>query len=115
MENFETRSDPYKRMKNVTVFIDTADNKEIKVGLTIDSTEYLLQKPLDRQKAQVVLPLLKQLLQEHKLTVNDITEVTVNPGPGSFTGLRVGVTIANTLGYLLNVPVNGKSSIEPQY
>jgi tRNA threonylcarbamoyladenosine biosynthesis protein TsaB len=103
---------------NVTVFIDTSDNKEIKVGITIDDKEYLLQKPLDKQKAQVVLPLLEQLLQGHDLTVKDITAITVNQGPGSFTGLRVGVAIANTLGFLLHIPVNGQpvgEMIEPVY
>jgi tRNA threonylcarbamoyladenosine biosynthesis protein TsaB len=102
----------------VILCIDTSDNKEIKVGLTIDGKEHLMQKPLDRQKAQVVLPLLDELLKEHKLTVNEITEITVTAGPGSFTGLRVGVTIANTLGFLLKVPINGKEvgeMVEPVY
>lgn len=103
---------------NVILSIDTSNNKEIKVGLTIDGKEHLLQKPLDRQKAQVVLPLLDELLKERDLTVQDITQITVNPGPGSFTGLRVGVTIANTLGYLLHIPINGKAigeMVEPVY
>jgi len=103
---------------NVILSIDTSDNKEIKVGLTIEGKEYLLQKPLDRQKAQVVLPLLDELLKEHGLKLQNITAITVNPGPGSFTGLRVGVTIANTLGFLLHVPINGKALgelIEPVY
>ena len=38
----------------------------------------------------------------------DLKEVEVEIGPGSFTGLRVGVSVANALGYSLNIPVNGK-------
>lgn len=103
---------------NVMLFIDTSDNKKITVGLTIDGKEDLIEQAIDYRKAQVVLPLLKELLHKHKLALGKITAIEVNPGPGSFTGLRVGVTIANTLGMLLKVPVNGKKVgelVEPQY
>lgn len=96
----------------VILFIDTSDNKQIKVGLRIDDKDYLEDRPLDRKKAQVVLPLLQKLLHEHKLTLGEITAIEVNPGPGSFTGLRVGVTIANTLATLLHVPINKKKNGE---
>jgi len=46
-------------------------------------------------------------LKKNKFDFNDISAIEVNPGPGSFTGLRIGVTIANTLGWVLKVPVNG--------
>jgi len=102
----------------VVLSIDTANNKEIKVGLAIDGKEHGLQQSLDTRKAQVVLPLIEKLLQENKLSLQDITGITVNAGPGSFTGLRVGVTIANTLAFLLKVPINGKKVggfVEPVY
>lgn len=104
-------------MKTV-LFIDTSNNKEIKVGLEIDGENYIVDQLIDYRKAQAVLPIAERLLKEHALSLRDITEITVNPGPGSFTGVRVGVTIANTLGYLLNVPVNGLPAgeqIEPVY
>lgn len=96
------------KIMQVILFIDTSDNKEIKVGLIIDGKEYIVKQPLDQKKAQVVLPLIEQLLQKHELTLKDISEIQVNPGPGSFTGIRVGLTIANTLAFLLKIPVNGK-------
>lgn len=36
-----------------------------------------------------------------------ITAIEVNTGPGSFTGTRVGVAVANALGFALDIPVNG--------
>ena len=48
------------------------------------------------------------MLQKNNLEINQITEIKINKGPGSFTGLRVGVAIANSLGFLLKIPVNGK-------
>jgi tRNA threonylcarbamoyladenosine biosynthesis protein TsaB len=104
-------------MRNI-LFIDTSDNKLIKVGLQIDDKKYLVEQIVDKRRAQVVLPLLEQLLQKHKLTLQNITKIEVNPGPGSFTGLRVGVSIANALGFLLKIPVNGKKNgemVEPIY
>lgn len=88
------------------VFIDTSNNKEVIVSVTINGKEDKVVEPLNTRKAQIVLPTLEQLLKKHKKSLQDITAIKVNPGPGSFTGLRVGVAIANTLGYLLQIPVN---------
>jgi tRNA threonylcarbamoyladenosine biosynthesis protein TsaB len=102
----------------IKLIIDTSNNKEVKVGLTIDGQEHLLEQQPDHRKAQVVLPMVEQLLKDHNLTLQDITEIKVNSGPGSFTGLRVGVAIANTLSFLLNIPINGKKPgefVEPTY
>jgi tRNA threonylcarbamoyladenosine biosynthesis protein TsaB len=98
--------------------IDTASNKEIKVGLEINGQKFLDTQPLDKHKAQVVLPMVEGLLKKHKLVLADLTEIKVNPGPGSFTGIRVGVSIANALGFLVKIPVNGRSVgeiVEPRY
>ena len=100
------------KQKEIIIHIDTSNNKEIIVALKIDGKEYLQKKVPDHRKAQVVLPLVEQLLKDHSLKLDDVTGIAVNPGPGSFTGLRVGITIANTLGLLLNIPVNGKKSGE---
>lgn len=95
---------------SVIFSIDTTNNKACTVSLILDGKEAVETRALDRRKGQVVLPLLEELLTTHKLELSDVTEIKVNPGPGSFTGIRVGITIANTLGYLLNVPVNGKKA-----
>lgn len=94
-------------MKNVLI-IDTTNNKEVIVGLKIDGKESLKKQPLDTRKAQVVLPMIEKLLEENDLHLKKLTAIEVNPGPGSFTGIRVGLSIANTLGFLLKIPVNGE-------
>ena len=48
------------------------------------------------------------MLERNKLKIQISKKSEVNRGPGSFTGLRVGVAIANALGFLLKIPVNGK-------
>jgi tRNA threonylcarbamoyladenosine biosynthesis protein TsaB len=92
----------------VTIFIDTSNNKEVTVVLKMDEKEFVSKQLLNHRKAQVVLPLVENLLKEHKLELKDLTDIEVNAGPGSFTGVRVGISIANALGYLLKIPVNGK-------
>jgi len=86
------------------LFIDTSSAEKIIVGLDDKRFETEARK----DKSQKLLPFIDELLKKKKKTVKDISEIEVNTGPGSFTGLRVGVSIANTLGWVLGVPVNGK-------
>ena len=88
--------------------IDTTSNEIVKAGLTINGEKYIVEQKLDKQKSQALLPLIEKILEEKKIKLHDLTEIQVNPGPGSFTGIRVGLTIANTLALLLKIPVNGK-------
>lgn len=46
------------------------------------------------------------------LELKDLTHLAVNHGPGSFTGLRVGINMMKTLGYVLNIPVATISTLE---
>lgn len=86
------------------LFIDTSSAEKIVVGMDDERFETEARK----DKSQKLLPFIDELLKKKKKTVKDITEIEINTGPGSFTGLRVGVSIANTLGWVLGVPVNGK-------
>lgn len=100
----------------ITLFIDTANSSEVAVGLFINGEKYLLKKEIARRSSQVVLPLIEEILKRHKMSLHDLTSIEVHTGPGSFTGVRVGVSIANALGFTLEIPVNGrKTPIEPLY
>lgn len=63
--------------------------------------------PAHRQLANTLLGVLRDELARHHKTFTDITGVAVFQGPGSFTGLRIGVTVANTLAYGQQVPIVG--------
>lgn len=88
--------------------IDTSSSQTVKVGLQIGSKTTYAKSKVKTLKAQAVLPLLDKLLKREKVKLKDIDSIKVNTGPGSFTGLRVGVAIANALGFALNIPINGK-------
>jgi tRNA threonylcarbamoyladenosine biosynthesis protein TsaB len=50
--------------------------------------------------------------------VQDVDEINVEEGPGSYTGLKVGVSVANALSFALGKKVNGKmigEIVEPTY
>ncbi|MDP3998289.1 MAG: tRNA (adenosine(37)-N6)-threonylcarbamoyltransferase complex dimerization subunit type 1 TsaB [bacterium] len=97
------------------LIVDTADREETVVGLRIAGrTHYLKGK---RISSQILLPLIDKILKKHHLQPQDLTGIEVNLGPGSFTGLRVGAAVANTLSSFLKVPINGKSGYlaQPRY
>jgi len=60
-----------------------------------------------RQVDQDALYLLTLFLKEVKISPKELKAVVVFRGPGSYTGLRSGISIANSIGYLLNIPVIG--------
>ncbi len=98
------------------LYIDTSSNQKTIVRL---GNKELVQDS-SVWHSQVVLPMVVRMLQRQGLTLSDVTEIEVVTGPGSYTGLRVGVAIANALGYALKIPVNGKKVerleiVEPVY
>lgn len=104
------------QLNNVILSIDTSQSEKTVVGLTGIGLNKKHQQSR-KTSSQTLLPIIDSLLKESGLTLEGITEIKVHTGPGSYTGLRVGVAVANTLGRLLEIPVNGSlfSDITPQY
>ncbi|MCA9349400.1 tRNA (adenosine(37)-N6)-threonylcarbamoyltransferase complex dimerization subunit type 1 TsaB [Candidatus Saccharibacteria bacterium] len=61
-----------------------------------------------RELSDTILLKIKELLDAQGLSYTSIEGIGVFEGPGSFTGLRIGITVANTLAYGLNVPIVGE-------
>ena len=97
-------------MKTI-LFIDTSAINTAKIAIEIDGKRFEKISESKVLKSQMTLPMIEEILNEHHLKLSDITAITVAMGPGSFTGLRVGASVANALGYLLDIPVNGKNAL----
>ena len=89
---------------SMKLYIDTSARENIVVG--IDKKRF--KTSAKQEKSQKLLPFIIEVLKKEGKNLRDITDIEVNLGPGSFTGLRVGVSVANTLGWALKVPVNGR-------
>lgn len=96
----------------MNIFIDTAvtgcnialfDNEKILASV---------QEPIERGHAEMILPLYEALMKSIEKTAQDIENVYVTVGPGSFTGLRVGLSVARFIGFSLNIPVHGITSFQ---
>jgi len=100
------------------LYIDTSNREKIVIAVSTDTSSSEDVIKLDdevfetsslKEKSQKLLRFIEETLKSKGKNVKDVTEIEVNTGPGSFTGLRVGVSVANTLGWSLGIAVNGKN------
>ena len=90
--------------------IDTAAPRLQLALLREDRIETLVEDMATGQ-AERLFPALAELMQRTGTVYADLTRIAVTTGPGSFTGLRIGLSAARGLGLALNIPVLGISSL----
>ncbi|GEL06263.1 tRNA (adenosine(37)-N6)-threonylcarbamoyltransferase complex dimerization subunit type 1 TsaB [Rummeliibacillus stabekisii] len=59
-----------------------------------------------------VMPAIEDIIKKAGLSPSDIDAIAVSQGPGSYTGVRIGVTVAKTLAWTLQIPLAGVSSLK---
>lgn len=70
------------------------------------------QKRFDHDLSKEALPEIIKLFEKSKLDPQDIDKIIVVNGPGSFTGIRIGITIAKVYAWTLNIPITTITSLE---
>jgi hypothetical protein len=95
-------------IKSFILHIDSSKRNETIISISSENMKKEKKLVLEHPSSQQILPLLESLLQENHIALSDIAEVTVQEGPGSFTGLRVGASVGMTIAWLLSIPINGK-------
>ncbi|GJL85347.1 MAG: tRNA (adenosine(37)-N6)-threonylcarbamoyltransferase complex dimerization subunit type 1 TsaB [Micavibrio sp.] len=65
-----------------------------------------------RGQAEVLVPMIQSVVAESGHSFDDIDLIATTKGPGAFTGLRIGLSTAKSLGLALDVPVVGLSTLE---
>jgi tRNA threonylcarbamoyladenosine biosynthesis protein TsaB len=61
-----------------------------------------------RELSDTLLIKIDELLDQNSTSKQTLTGIIVYQGPGSFTGLRIGISVANTLSYSLHIPIVGE-------
>lgn len=83
------------------VFIDTAEGTRVLVAV---GDKYYYDENLKNAGAETLMPMIDALLKKAGISVSDVDLFGASIGPGSFTGLRVGLTTVRTLCYALDKP-----------
>lgn len=65
----------------------------------------------ERGQAEILVPLINEVVTEAGFQMTDINRIGVTQGPGSFTGVRIGLATARALGLALDLPVLGFSTL----
>ena len=92
--------------------IDTSDCF-ISVAL-VDETKVWasIQKQMERGQAEQLFPMIDETFKKAGLDISKTEGIAVSTGPGSFTGIRIGLAAAKGLGMALGIPVMGVSCFE---
>ncbi len=96
----------------IKLFIDTAASQII-LGLSQNDTILKeINEENDHQLSVRIFPLLDQLFQDANISPKDVDEIVVVTGPGSFTGVRIGVTIAKTYAWAFRKKIISVSELQ---
>ena len=87
------------------------DNPEAEIGLFDGQKELAYVRwQADRELSDTIHHKIRELLDQQKLDWTDLTGIIFFAGPGSFTGLRIGASVAQALSYSLAIPLIGANS-----
>ena len=92
------------------LFLDTSDRDKKVIRLLEDSK--IVDEVISSDDEFISI---NKILKNNKLTLKDISRIDVNKGPGSFTGLKIGVSIANAFNFAKGNIKDWKDLILPEY
>lgn len=96
----------------ISLCMDTSHKKLvlvlIKDGKMMDSVE----EDCFKKQSEVITSKLDEMLKKHGINPLDVNEICVTKGPGSYTGVRIAMTIAKVMGAMGHIPVYTLSSLQ---
>ena len=96
----------------MTLYLDTSSSFLYTALIKDESILVEIKEHLGNNLSENTLPRIEGMLSIKNVSVNDIDRIVVVNGPGSFTGIRIGLTIAKTLAWAKNIPIIPISSLE---
>lgn len=95
-----------------TLLIDTS-NQPLAVALVKEGNVLInYQSNIKKNHSLQLMPVIESLMDEAQLTPQSLSDIVVANGPGSYTGLRIGITTAKTMAYTLDIPLYEVSSLK---
>ena len=87
------------------LFIDTSEFNALTFAIINGATVKISSSEVAFNENYKTNLLLEKFLKHQKVDMRELKKIIVCSGPGSFTGIRVGVSLAQALGFALNIPV----------
>ena len=95
-----------------SLFINTSTKNKV-VSIVVDNEiKYLYKNDNIKDLAVSLMPTIKEAFKKANLKPNEIDTIFVTNGPGSFTGIRIGLTVAKVMAWSLKIKVIPISSLE---
>lgn len=94
------------------LYIDTSSSYLYTAITEDDSLLCEVKKELGHQLSEDALKEIATMFEKNEISPKDIKKIIVVNGPGSFTGIRIGITIAKVYAWSLNIPITTISSLE---
>ena len=92
------------------LFIDTHASL-ITIGLKNKDKLFVKTQESEFSHSIYTMPMIESIFKENKLNIKDLDKIIVVNGPGSFTGIRIGLSRAKTMAYALKIDINTISSL----
>ena len=94
------------------LYIDTSSSYLYTSIVENDKVLSEIKEEFGQSLSEVALPRIVSMFEKTKLNPRDIDKIIVVNGPGSFTGIRIGITIAKVYAWSLNIPITTIYSLE---
>ena len=94
------------------LYIDTSSSYLYTAIVENDKLVSEIKEEDGQNLSQVALPRIVSMFEDNNLSPKDIDKIIVVNGPGSFTGIRIGITIAKVYAWSLNIPITTIYSLE---
>ncbi|MCF0116707.1 MAG: tRNA (adenosine(37)-N6)-threonylcarbamoyltransferase complex dimerization subunit type 1 TsaB [Bacilli bacterium] len=95
----------------ISLFLDSSN---VDLSIAIADDEHIIDEisyEAWQRQSELMIPELDKILTKNNVSRQDIKDVVVSIGPGSYTGVRIALTIAKVIAVALNVPVFAISSL----
>lgn len=95
-----------------TLLVVDASSTLCSVALTHQQQTWHLVEEQPRRQAQLLLPMVAEVLQRAQISKSELQGIAYGRGPGSFTGIRIAASVTQGLALALSLPVYGISSLQ---